>query len=809
MSKRQPSYVAKGSAALGEVSRFGRKASGLGALPRHWTPPFVAFEVGTAERLVDHQAVRKEVRAALRVLGRPKDGVIVRSSAVEEGLRKRGAFDSAWCTSKSEAVIEKMASIAAKAPAGVSETLGFVIQVWVHEEATGHLSNERRVSRDPRSWMWEIEKGLPEPPEPSRLRVDSETEDRPELDCEGLESLPEPLRAVAREMKFRDERAHMEWVWDGTRVWIVQRDLDRTPEGPPPGDQWDGSPEQSLDGPLRIFKFADEKDFGFPKAEHVKVFAEAGLEKGDVRILCGSHVMSRLAQGRISRRLERDCRDLIKGPVVVRTDLRAEGRDPEILSRRTDTCTSYAELTRFLTKTAGALINEGVKPNDIAFLVHRFLLAEAGAIAFAKPDSGTVLIDATWGLPDSLMYHPHDSYEVEEGAKSTRSYLRCKTEYIDVDGTGRWRSRSAGAPWDWKSTLSDETARALALQARLVAQKVEHNVEVMFFISRSEGNVKVLPWFYCEPRRSSKDVEEAQGYYAGERVEVTDWSDLDTLKTRLEAEEGPLRLAIRLLPSLELMRKRKFVRAVAEVAAERLVPIELEGSQLSHSYYLLQDTDAKVRCTNPWNRPERRQSFGKLVRDMVPVQIRGHGEEATVHSVSREDLGELIRAKVIEEAVEYYWSDDQSSMEELADLLELLRAAATVLQVDFSTIDKAAKAKRKKRGGFEKGVVLVETREAPESARLATEDEDDESLLDEPPARRPRPRRVYRLPERRLVLPIAPPSDWELDKSRTVALDAEEEAVITYGETTIQVQVRPRRQEPGRYQLSVFEDPLV
>src|SRR4029077_2593083 len=119
------------------------------------------------------------------------------------------------------------------------------------------------------------------------------------------------------------------------------------------------------------------------------------------------------------------------------------------------------------------------------------------------------------------------------------------------------------------------------------------------------GYVRVLPWFYCEPRRSAKDVEEAQGYYAGERVEITDWDDLEALRLRLESPEGSGKLAIRLRPNLELMRKRDFILAIASVAAAKDVPIELEGSQLSHSYYLLQDTDARVRCMNPWKRPER------------------------------------------------------------------------------------------------------------------------------------------------------------------------------------------------------------
>jgi predicted house-cleaning noncanonical NTP pyrophosphatase (MazG superfamily) len=416
------------------------------------------------------------------------------------------------------------------------------------------------------------------------------------------------------------------------------------------------------------------------------------------------------------------------------------------------------------------------------------------------------LIDATWGLPDSLMYHPHDSYEVDNDSMRIKRYLRCKTDYIDVDGEGDWRSQPAGAPWDWKPALSDETARTIASQAQRVARQVGHSAEVMFFVSRSENGVAVLPWFYCEPQRSAEDVEEARGYYVGERVEITDKSDLDALKIRLDAEDRA-QLSIRLRPTFRLMRDRDFIRAVAKTAAKFNVPIELEGSQLSHSYYLLQGTDATVRCKNPWKRPERRQSFGKLVRDMVPVAIKRHGEEATVHSVSREDLELLLRAKVIEEAVEYYWSaDTSSSLEELADLLELLRAAATVLDVKFSEIEKAARAKREERGGFEKGVVLVETREAPDSTRLGIEESEDEaSLLDEPPAKRPRPRRVYRLPERRLVLPIAPPSGWKLEQPKAIALEGDEEAVVTYGVTTIRVQIRHRRPEPGKNQLALSD----
>lgn len=66
--------------------------------------------------------------------------------------------------------------------------------------------------------------------------------------------------------------------------------------------------------------------------------------------------------------------------------------------------------------------------------------------------------------------------------------------------------------------------------------------------------------------------------------------------------------------------------------------------------------------------------------------LRKVGETATVRMMSaatknsspRKDLATLIKAKAIEEAVEYYWSEGQAEgAEELADLLELVRAGAS------------------------------------------------------------------------------------------------------------------------------------
>lgn len=92
--------------------------------------------------------------------------------------------------------------------------------------------------------------------------------------------------------------------------------------------------------------------------------------------------------------------------------------------------------------------------------------------------------------------------------------------------------------------------------------------------------------------------------------------------------------------------------------------------------------------------------------------------------------------------------------------------------------------------------MLVETTAGADGGNTTPEAERGSLLAPETESlRRPAPRRVHRMPERRLVLPIAPPTGWARREPQVVALDASEEAVITYGDATIQVQVRARQEE--------------
>lgn len=108
-------------------------------------------------------------------------------------------------------------------------------------------------------------------------------------------------------------------------------------------------------------------------------------------------------------------------------------------------------------------------------------------------------------------------------------------------------------------------------------------------------------------------------------------------------------------------------------------------------------------------RPDPRPRLVKLVRDRVPQFLTDGG----VHyrRMPREDHVRQLRAKLVEEALEYVLNP---SLGELADVQEAVRALALVdLGLDASAVNREAHEKRTERGGFADGVGMYVTADAP------------------------------------------------------------------------------------------------
>ena len=98
-------------------------------------------------------------------------------------------------------------------------------------------------------------------------------------------------------------------------------------------------------------------------------------------------------------------------------------------------------------------------------------------------------------------------------------------------------------------------------------------------------------------------------------------------------------------------------------------------------------------------------TYNKLVRDRIPEIIESSGKSCTTEILSAEEYLRMIDAKLDEELAEYH--EDQN-IEELADLLEVIRAAAIARGYSVEDLERVRAEKAATRGGVEKRMLLVE-----------------------------------------------------------------------------------------------------
>ena len=102
--------------------------------------------------------------------------------------------------------------------------------------------------------------------------------------------------------------------------------------------------------------------------------------------------------------------------------------------------------------------------------------------------------------------------------------------------------------------------------------------------------------------------------------------------------------------------------------------------------------------------------FNKLVRDNIPDIIASNGEEAVTSVLGDDEYKLELYKKLLEEANEVISSKSSNeTIEELADVLEILNAIAVLNGKKIDDVVEVARQKRLKRGGFEKRIFLEKT----------------------------------------------------------------------------------------------------
>ena len=97
------------------------------------------------------------------------------------------------------------------------------------------------------------------------------------------------------------------------------------------------------------------------------------------------------------------------------------------------------------------------------------------------------------------------------------------------------------------------------------------------------------------------------------------------------------------------------------------------------------------------------QTYNKLVRDKIPEIINGKGGTATTRVLDEEEFIEALEEKLREEVIEYV---DQPSVEELADILEVVYALGELQGLKPREIEDVRKTKAETRGSFKERIFL-------------------------------------------------------------------------------------------------------
>lgn len=93
----------------------------------------------------------------------------------------------------------------------------------------------------------------------------------------------------------------------------------------------------------------------------------------------------------------------------------------------------------------------------------------------------------------------------------------------------------------------------------------------------------------------------------------------------------------------------------------------------------------------------------KLVRDRIPEIIEGSGKTCVTRILPEAEYLAALDAKLQEELNEY---QADKSMEELADLLEVMMAVAEARGHGFAEVEAIRQSKAEKRGGFKARIFL-------------------------------------------------------------------------------------------------------
>lgn len=728
------------------IELVGEKAFGLASLPAKWTLPFFVI----SDKLFDDYAKKQDIvnltakwetvvnTAAMRCEISSEDQIIVRSNARSEGLAERGKFISVEGTFREWPQLVKRCfddSLEQENPENVH--MPVIVQKRAIALTRGHISNERRVAEEIRDWKGEIEAAIPRAFSVSlrkwrkQVKVDGYL-DSP-LMCPGDKVIKDVLSVPCTWATDQRIRVHFEWVYDGYHIYLVQADEETPSDGINP-----------MKSACCVLAVEESADAGFPycvhplKADDIERYSKYAkiqnpllyhrIEQSTapLYILDDKETLESLVTGTITDKLEKDLRVLTSRSLIIRTDIASENKEDRQLLPRTNGIRDIEAAKKWLCET---YIELSTEPDRKAiFILHNYIPAFSSAFAYASPGDKLVRIEALWGLPEGLYYYSHDKHLVDtkhsDLAKiaskefKVQSFRNFKKYFVFPMDDEKWEVQSLASPYDWKSAIPEEDwIKEIAYVTRRISEEEAKSVSVMWFVGvdSTTYGCNVFPWYH-EPFEYNEEQTTPRNKLSFERtLAIHTLGDLEQLENLTKKPNASIR-NIQIQPTdANILRDRPTIDRIGNAAKALGANILLEGGILSHAYYQLVRTGAKVEVRYAF---EKKQSleFNKLVRDKIPEKIQRNGEEAVTAQLDKNILSRLLKRKLVEEALEVLDSEDEENLvAELADILEVLEGIFEQHQIDIQTVLATKQNKRERAGGFEKGVYLKTT-----SSRSAT-----------------------------------------------------------------------------------------
>lgn len=709
------------------VESVGGKAYGLLQVPQAWSAPFFVISKQLFSEYVktNDKAVIKEysnnIRKCLDMLGIEKD-IIIRSSAVNEGMSERGKFDSK--ETNVDNLERDISELLDKLKDIPNDGMPIIVQKMIVPQFTGHMSNERRFSQDSRDWKIEtyLADGSFEQDTVAvrtwRLKFDIEKIKTSPLVVSSKGINHELLKIafhwymLSKEMKCR---FHIEFVFDGTSIYVVQADNTCSKKNAVNPKEYDIKVNKVLEewNPKILKKYDVEEASVYSKLQNVKNYHDLGFCTVPLYFLDDKNTLLELKRDKVNDKLKEDIQALLSiHSLVIRMDLQNAEKSEKQMLPRSNELYNYEEVVSWLKKHVDMLLGE----KEGIYIFHNFVPATASAFAHVVPNGRLVRIQSLWGLPEGLYYNYHDTIIVDLGPKNLMHIteddvkVTVKNKYKDIfvcpNADGKWLSYEIKEPHDWKCSIENNASILdIAVKSQKLANKLQKEISVMWFvgIDFSFYGSYNLPWFHEEVSITSYTTDSyKRKYFKEEEKIINNSEELEELINSGSIENIK---CLRLKPNCEKdLRNKELLVTIGELAAKNDIMILLDGTQLTHSYYQLKGTGAKVVCSDKDDLLySDTLEFNKLVRDQIPEKIITNGEHVKCLRIVRPFLDRLLLEKLLEEAYEVNDSEALDDMiSELADVTEVSNALLDInKQSPISALDILCNKKRIFRDNFQ------------------------------------------------------------------------------------------------------------